>query len=282
MAVRRSVESRKLKVESLAAFLFILLLSCAPQRAAAQFVGYIAQQTVTRSFAVAGAAVETIIPLQNIGQAGHSLQVTFGVAGVGSCVVWLEGSQGGTIYLPIAAVPRMDILPRTTFANGYYTLMRIRVNPNGSAPCPADITGSYTGYQSPIPISFNVANRTIRTITGVVDANTAFASTLDGTPHILHSIACYNPNQAVAFVQILDGAVAPALGTVAVIRYEIGVPPGITTALSSSLGLARIGTHPWIGAATTEGGAVAVGTGLTCALGLNYYGPFEPFGRQIQ
>ena len=281
MAVKKGTGNREQGTVRAVLLAAVLLALLAPS-ASAQFVGYIAQQTVTRSFAVAGAVVETIIPLQNIGQAAHSLQVTFSVAAPGSCLVWLEGSQGGVAYIPIAAVPQIDNQPRTVFANGYYTLMRIRVNPNGAAGCVADVAGRYTGYQFPIPISFNVANRTIRTITAVVDANTAFPSTTNGTPEILHSIACYNPNQGVAFVQLLDGAVAPALGTLGVIRYEIGVPTATTIVLSSSLGLARFGTHPWIGAATAEGGAVAVGTGLTCALGLNYYGPFEPFGQQNQ
>jgi len=123
--VRRAVESRKLRVESLAAFLFVFLLaSGAPQRVAAQFIGYTSPQTVAqRVFTNLGAA-GTSSPVQNLGQTVHYLYYTVAPAPTAVEVVLEADTGGGWFEISNTATAFSTGI---VFASGYYPLVRVNV-----------------------------------------------------------------------------------------------------------------------------------------------------------
>ena len=275
--MRRAVESRKLRVESLAAFLFVFLLaSGAPQRAAAQFIGYAAQQVVTRDFFFpAGVPTQGTLSFQNIGQAGHTVVYWWVAGGAGNCTLSLQGSFDGAVWTTIAAGPDAlnSVGPRFTFANGYFSIMRINVNPNFDAACQSSLHGSYTGYQSPLPIT-KITN-TIRV--AAIAAPTPINTNMNvSTPAIIEGFECYNPdNQGTAYLQIFASAVVPpALGGPSMI-FEVAIPTLQTYSYPGPAFHAGQ-SRQWAGAATALGGNVAVGTPLVCNFQLNYRGPFYP------
>ena len=151
--MRRAVESRKLRVESLAAFLFVFLLaSGAPQRAAAQFLGYTSPQTVgpTRVFNAVIAA-GTSATVQNLGQSVHFLTYTLTGGTGGPIQLFLEGSADGATYFRISNIAA-DPTSGIVFANGYWPLVRANLRifaPGGANPA---LTAYYTGTSvSPMP-----------------------------------------------------------------------------------------------------------------------------------
>ena len=259
----------------LIAFLLGILIALVPPCSRAQFLGYVAQQVVTRDFFFpAGLPTQGTLSFQNIGQAGHTVAYWWVVGGLGNCTLTLEGSFDGAVWTTIAAGP--DALgttgPRLTFTNGYFSLVRINVNPNLDAVCQASLHGSYTGYQSPLPIT-KITN-TIRV--AAIAAPTPINTNMNvSTPAIIEGFECYNPNQATAYLQIFASAVVPpALGGPSMI-FEVAIPTLQTYSYPGPAFHAGQ-SRQWAGAATALGGNVAVGTPLVCNFQLNYQGPFYP------
>lgn len=92
-------------------------------------------------------------------------------------------------------------------------------------------------------------------------------STVKGTAGTTQFINCYNPNAAVAFVQVFDVASATSvtLGTTTP-KMSIGFPP--STAVTMPLGVAMLKGIK-IAATTTPTGSTAPGAALSCTVGFN-------------
>lgn len=257
--------------------LLVALCGCArPPGAAAQFIGYVAQQTTLQSLTIAGGAPtpQTVTAISNLGQAAHTLLVTYGTAQA-HCTTWLEASPDGVVWTVIASAPNLNnggqgfASPSAAYAVGYYPLLRVVANGNSASGCTSSIKWTYIGYQFPTTFPVAVYDRRH----GDIAASVIVAPSIEyPDPVIVTGFSCFNPNASVAYLQLSDTFTPPAtLGTF--ILYEIGIPAGATFVSSAPIYSAwGLGA----GAATAAGGGTAVGTPLVCSFQLNFNGPFGP------
>lgn len=244
---------------------------CKPCRA--QFIGYASGQTVTQSLTVhytAGSQAQTIA-LRNFGQVGHSMGVTW-TTGDPTCTILLEGSVGSTAPVVLNAIPFQagdTLSTRIGFSSGWFPQLSIVINPSGNAFCAADVNISYVGYQVPIPINPVALPYIVNNVQTPVKINGLVSIQ---TPQIVTNFTCYNPNNAVAFLQLFNSTTVPTLGTA---NFEVGIPAQSSYTYNGPGGIV-FRTIAWAGAATTAGGNTQMGTALNCTFMNNVYGPFAP------
>jgi hypothetical protein len=161
--------------------------------------------------------------------------------------------------------------PSNTYTNGYFKYYRFRVNPNGNAACNGkSFSGVYTGYQSPLSVNqvFQGTEITFKDMT-------SFAS-VGGTqiqPTLIGGLQCTTPNAA-TFLQIVDSAGTPTLGTAAPV-IQVSIPQNTTYTYTGPP--LMFFNNPWFGASTTLGGATPVASNVICTVQANQNGPFYPF-----
>lgn len=252
----------------------ILTLCLCASVADAQFIGYTAQQVATKTFsASAPVPGDTIVSLPNFGQAAHSVQVVYGAASA-NCKTVLEVSLDGSAssWFTLVSIPNIAGTSTTQvgYGNGYFPFLRLVLNENNAPGCVTGISGTYTGYQHPIPWQATVYNSPHVDVQGPVTITTAIEYP---APQILVGWSCSNPNGATAYLQIADKSPPPA-GAGAFRLYVLGIPAGKTVsddvAIYSGNGLSA-------SASTTPTGAVPLAAPLVCNFQLNLNGPFGPF-----
>ncbi|HVA01302.1 MAG TPA: hypothetical protein VMV34_06565, partial [Terriglobia bacterium] len=131
-----------------------LLQDCAmnPAPAFGQYLGSTSQLTTSQSFTQTMTDLPTHLALTNMGQAGHSLLVTaVNSPTTDGCIVTLDGSQDGTHYWVLAAIQLNSSVTSSVVVNGYFPLLRLTFNFNSATCLTGQVTGSYIGYQYPLP-----------------------------------------------------------------------------------------------------------------------------------
>jgi len=244
-----------------------LIFSCnSPKSGDAQYIGTVAQQTVTKQFTQLMTATRTHVSLQNLGQASHSLQVTNSTS---LCSVTLDGSQNGSNWIVLATTFSFS---QIVFVNGYYPLLRVTLNFEADAGCNNNsVTVSYSGYQTPLPPSL-IINSDPSLAQNNITVPTSFIA--HSAPWILYGGTCYNTGTAPAFLELFDSATPPTLGSGAQI-YEIGIPG--TSTISLNLGAALVGSFQlYVGAATTATGNTAVTDPIVCSAQQTINGAIAP------
>src|SRR5271154_1399023 len=251
--------------------LALALLAFAALPCRAQFIGYVGLQTVTQRFSVAVTSASSVVMLNNLGQVGHTVQFQWNTGG-SVCEFTLDGSTDGTNWIMLAAgygtgFPTSFPL-QFVYANGYFAAIRLKINGIASTGCNATtLSGSYTGYQSTIPINQVIQN------TGAFPSapgNVSFTSPApvtqlsggtDNIPFLVRSLQCYNPNSTVAFVQLLfaQNGSTPALGSTG---SNFGVAPvsSFTYNGPALFGLGQL----FLGAATVQNGTIPVAANVSC------------------
>lgn len=92
----------------------------------------------------------------------------------------------------------------------------------------------------------------------------AVAQTVRTGGGVLQWAACYNPNAAVAYVQVFDSA-APTVGTTAA---ALALPVPATSNIVFPVA-SQYFNGVTVAATTTPGGSTALGTALVCNFGVN-------------
>lgn len=249
----------------------------------AQFIGYVGLQTVTQRFTVAVTGVSSTLALNNLGQVGHTVQFQWNTGG-SICEFTLDGSTDGVNWIMLAAgygtgFPTSFPL-QFVYANGYFATLRLKINGIASTGCNGTtLTGSYTGYQSTIPINPVIQNTgSFPNASGAVAfaapaPATPLSGGTDNIPFLVRSLQCYNPNSTVAFVQLLfaQNGATPLLGSTA---SNFGVAPtsSFTYQGPALFGLGQL----WLGAATSQNGTTPVAANVSCQVGVDLSGPFYP------
>ncbi len=272
------MKQRSQKLEAGSQKIFLLLTSyflLLTSPLSGQFIGYTAQQVATKTFSVSAGAPtpNTVINLPNMGQAAHSLQVVYGAAGA-HCTTWLQASLDGTVssWFTLVQVPNINGTSTTQvgYGNGYFPFLRLVLNGNSAPGCVTGISGSYTGYQHPIPWQATVYNAPHTD----VQAPVTITSLIEyPAPEILVGYTCSNPNAATAYLQIADKNPPPAAAG-GFLLYVLGIPAGKTlgdsVAIYSGNGLSA-------SASTTATGNTPLALPLVCNFQINLNGPFGPF-----
>ena len=246
-----------------------------------QYIGNVGQASTASNFTAPASASQTIVPtcdashttncIAMIGQASHLVQVFY--PGEAECTVWMDGSNDGVNWATLAAITFFHIsLPRfgqqTMTANGWYQLIRLKVNPGSGDSCGA-MTGTYSGWQYPLPLSPLGANFTSDAVGSAVNLS---GLSVDA-PYLVQGVSCYNPNSSVAWLELYDHGGTPTLGTDAFF-FEQAIP---ATSSFTYSGPNLEGTLMfWIAAVTAHAGATPVSTALNCNVQINYNGPFLP------
>lgn len=246
----------------------VMLIVLETAQARAQFLGYAAQQTITQAFNITLTNLSAQYIINNYGQAAHSITFQLQSATV-PCAFNLEGSEDGNGWTVLASgISSSGATNQYLYANGYFSYLRLNVNPAVQNCAGATLKGSYAGYQTPLPAS--TVFTTYRT-TSVSTPTAPIAAYL--TPTLVGSVQCTNPGTATAYLQLFDSATTPTLGTS--VLYEVGIPAGQNWNFPSApyfIAQNRL----WLGAATSIGGSSAVATALTCNLQASLTGPFYP------
>ena len=262
-----------------ATLLAILALALCATPARAQYIGNVGLASTVSNFTYAGGLVTVVIPpcdathtsncIEMIGQAAHLLNLNYAIGN--ECEILLDGSADGSHWSTLAAAhfnQSNAAQSQLTTANGYFPLMRVKINPGGTT-CAA-ITGTYSGFQVPLPLS-NLALNFSNSAVGAV--HNVGGTTID-TPYLFVGCQCFNPNNAVAWLQLFDAHASPILGTTPP-TYQAAIPA--LGAFTLQPGVSLLGTLLlWAGATTTAGGATPVASALTCNFQINYNGPFVP------
>lgn len=244
------------------------LLLCAGV-AQGQFIGYVAQQTTVQSKTIAPGAPtpQTITAINNLGQAAHTLLVNYSIPD-GKCTTWLQSSSNGVVWSTIASAPNFSAFNQfTTYATGYYPLLRVVANANNTAGCDSGIQWTYVGYQNPPGLISPIYSKSHVDIAAPV----VVAATIEyPDPIIVEGFSCFNPNASTAYLQLSDDSIPPAAMPGDII-FQIGIPAGQTFTSSRPVYAASgLGA----GASTTANGATPVATPLVCSFQLNFSGPF--------
>jgi hypothetical protein len=256
------------------ASLLILIVAFASS-AVAQFIGYAAQQTVTKSVAMGANPLglpTTSFPLPNFGQAGHTIRYNWTGAD-NACNVWLEGSTDNTVWAILAAGPNfaVGLGKGSAYAQGYFPYLRLTVNPDAVATCTAAFNATYVGYQTPLApstVSVSFPQAAVKAVAQVITAQIAPG------PALITGMQCFNSNGVDAFLQIFFSAAAtPTLGTNP--NYQVGIGTKQTFVYNGPP-IVTGDTILWSGASTAVNGNVGVAVGLTCDFQINYRGPFYP------
>jgi hypothetical protein len=279
-AIRRFAdECKKAKWALLLNFLFCCFLQPLPM--AGQYLGNVGQASTQTSFAANPHNIQQIIPpcsasvttncIKMIGQVSHN--VVMAEAGSVECGALLDGSLDGVTWETLASIyfTTSFTAPRVMVANGYYPLLRLKLNPGGVATCAA-MTGSYSGFQTPLPIS-NLTQTVYQSAAAVTQVDSHFTTALFNIPSLVEGFACSNTNASVAWLQLFDATSAPTLGTG--FLFQIGLPANGTFVFPAGNAF-LLHSLLWMGAATAAGGSTAVGTAVACNFQMNYWGPFSP------
>jgi hypothetical protein len=260
----------KLKLKNLLLLLAAIILSCnSPRLTHAQFIGYVSQQTVTKKINELMIATTTHMTLQNLGQAGHSLVVS---STIGSCVTTLDGSTDNTTWFVLASTADTgNGVLLLAVANGYFPALRLTFNFEANPSCnTGQVTGSYAGYQTPLPMLQTFYGRGTPLPSTV--ASPVVITPLPA-PWILGGFSCFNPNGSTAFLELFDPPSAPTLGTG--YFFIIGIPAGGLYVHQSNVNYA--GQYQlYAGAATTAAGSTAVSTALVCSFQFTNNGQIMP------
>ncbi len=260
----------KLKIKNLVLLVVSLLLSCnSPKPLHAQFIGYVSQQTVTKQISAVMTASTTHMDLQNLGQAGHSLVTS---STIGSCVTTLDASVDKINWFVLASTadPGNGVL-LLAVANGYFPALRLTFNFGANSICNTGVvTGTYAGYQTPLPVLQTFYGRGTPTASNVASP---VGITPVVAPWIMGGFSCFNPNGSTAFLELFDPPSAPTLGTG--YYFIIGIPAGGLYVHQSNMNYA--GQYQmYAGAATTATGSTAVSTALVCSFQFTNNGQIMP------
>ena len=230
-------------------------------RGNAQFQGYFAQQTVTNTFTQDMAATPTRVAINNIGQAAHTILLSS--SGSDNCVVTLDASKDGNQFFVLASTIVHGPSLVGVSANGYFPVLRLTLNFESNAACAgANVTGTYIGYQFPLPTISQFAPGSIGVLNNLTSPVLFFGFTPTVAPWQVSELDCSNPGAAVAYLEMFDAATTPTLGTG--MLFEIGIPAGGALTLTPTS--PWTGTSAgWIGAATTPTGSTAVSTAVVCS-----------------
>ena len=243
-----------------------LLQDCAmnPAPAFGQYLGSTSQLTTSQSFTQTMTDLPTHLVLTNVGQVGHSLLLRAINSAASGCVVSIDGSQDGITYALLASVQGNTTNIVGTVVNGYFPILRLTFNYNGVSSCAnGQVSGSYIGYQYPLPPSannteFNLVNRIV---TGPVLLSPNFA--LFPSPWQIYSLVCSNPGTATAYAELFDQSTSPALGNSPML--EFGIPAGGTVTLEPKDAYTGF-VQGWIAASTDPGGTTTVTTAIVCSM----------------
>ena len=251
------------------------------QTTEAQYIGTAGQASTVSSWHTAGTSTAIIIPsctasvtsncIKMIGQVAHQLTVNY--SGTTQCTVLMEGSLDGTNYDTLAAVTVFAqggayTTQETVSANSYYPLIRLRVDPGSGTTCPS-LTGSYTGFQTPLPLS----NLSMNFNSAAVASPVNLAGSTALTPYLVKGFQCYNTGSSAAFLELFDASITPTLGS-GKWFYEAPIP-GQTTFTYPGPDLFGYFIF-WAAAVTAQNGNTAVTDKLECNFQMNYWGPFNP------
>lgn len=130
--------------------------------------------------------------------------------------------------------------------------------PTMSNPQPVNINNSPTVTVSP--------NSTLGWTPSLQNALSTTVKSIKASAGTLGSYYCWNPNAAVAYVQIFDAS-SVTLGTT-VPKWSIGIPPTGAANLEMAVGL-HFGTAIQVAATTTATGLTANASALDCNFGFN-------------
>jgi hypothetical protein len=223
------------------------------------------QQTIVFSFTLPTAYTPATFPVNNIGQAAHTISFTSTAPVPAYCPVFLEGSADNLIWAKMATVNSYYSIAS---ANGQFQFFRISFNEVNDGRCVGGGTINYVGYQTPLPYPPNTINFYVTSVGDPVEVGQ-----FDTQPMAIAGIQCYNPNASAAYLEIFD-----AFG------YEVS-PPALTAPFAAFLEIPatssgvlqgnnlRILKGAYLGAATSLGGTVVSST-LSCNVQMNINGPF--------
>jgi hypothetical protein len=245
-----------------------------PNRVQAQFTGYVSLQTVRTSFSMTMSPSPTVFTgIQNLGQSSHLIQYQFVSTPVHGCSFLFDGSNNNVNWNTLASGNDTEGLVNgnaISTANGYFQYLRIKANPNSLAACSGEVlSGTYTGYQVPLPISqqyfmgrsYNVSNPV--KLTPLSFPN----------PWVLGGFHVENTASGAvnAFVQFFDSTAA-TLGTNVILEVNVAAGSNYTYTGPAMVGLSGIS----VGAATALDGSTAAGTAVYVEATFNQQGPFYP------
>jgi hypothetical protein len=200
------------------AFVCALLL---PSAAHAQFLGYVANQTVQASvFTNADCSVTlTSSPLQNIGQVGHALFYSVTSPGP-NLIVAIQGSADGSTYFQISN--NAPVQPGIIAAVGSYPFIRAEVT-GGGAGC--RITANYSGSSVATTINLTGSNAQFMYLFN------PFINAAAGTTANSDNLSPPYGNSAGYFVFSYAGGAGPAGSTLAL--KAIDGPTGTTYTIAT-------------------------------------------------
>jgi hypothetical protein len=242
----------------------------------AQFIGYVGLQATVTKFSIPVAATASTFPIPNLGQTGHSVQFQWTVGA--TCGFNLDGSTDGVNWIMLASGQGTSSGFPTQFlyANGYFSVVRLKVNPVNTAACAGTtLTGVYVGYQTPLPLSNITQGGNPGPISFTTPVNVTGPAGGGNLPVLLTSLQCYNPNATVAFVQVFFSSAAPGLGGANNANFGVAAVSTWSYVGPPLFGLGEI----WLGAATTAGGTTAVATPVVCQASYSFSGPFYPVAQ---
>jgi hypothetical protein len=266
--------------------LVLLAVSFFTRPAESQYMGNVSQaSTLTQfgwaAFPVGPSGNAVMVPcgtgvappcIRMIGQVSHAVSLYYTGGGTNACQVFFDGSADGSNWYSLGAwnfpstAPTLSVQTGTITVNAFYPLVRVVMVPPAHDTC-AGLTGTYLGFQTPVPIS-NVA-LPFKTNSVSTPVAPGYASAL---PYLVTGFNCTNSNGSTAWLNLFDALASPTDTTKSF--YEIAILTGQTFSYS---GPAMLGQYTFYASAVTaEGGAVAVSTPLSCTFELNYWGPFTP------
>ena len=239
------------------------------------------QNTFSQKFIALISTSHQYFTIPNNNQTGHSLSYTFSSsdAGISLCGILLEGSSDKITWQILSASSNVGASQvGTFFGNGYFTYLRLEVQPCSVS----NVTVDYTGYGTLVPIPtapFPFLNENIGAVVAV--ASGAFS-----TPQLLTGFQCSNPGSSSAFLQLFSALTAPTLG--AYYFYEQEIPAGGTIYYDGLPLAAYLSTRApyvgsstyygfWAGASTAAAGGTAVSTPVICNFQINASGPYTPY-----
>lgn len=263
--------------------LFLLVLLVTTGDVKSQYTGNVGLATTVANFSYTAnsgqkiigvcSATQTTNCIKMVGQSAHL--ITVNSPAYPPCRILLDGSFDGSQWQTLAQIDWETFVnqaPTQALANGYFPVLRLKINPTGDAPCTTGFTGAYQGFQTPLT-PFNV-NQTFARSAISTPVNVLAAAAGSTRYYLVDGFQCTNTNASTAYLELSTSQAAPTLGTGNYI-YEFPIPAGQAFTYP---GPPWMGTYLfWASAVTASNGNTAVTTALECDFQMNFAGPFAPF-----
>lgn len=214
------------------------------------------------------------IPNQN--QLGHSITFSYAAAAQAfSCSFTLDGSNDNSTFVTLSGAANPSATAAYNgllYANGYYSFLRVKVE-----PCTASVlTATYTGYPVPLPINI-VPDRVTTYFSSNTNQNNPViygsGHANEDIPFMVQGFQCFNSDASITSLFLYDSFASPSSGAY---FFDIVIPAGATYNYSGPPFLIVNGTALWTDTSKTLNPGGGRTNTLICNFETLSQGPLYP------